>query len=119
MLEAIPLGEELNGELSQQEAKDLNGCSVIVIIGGQSEISQEVISERVGDVSTIQLQAKELYRVSQFHHRLRNNTNHKTQPRQKLEVSLSYCPSLLLRSPCSRWIPPMAAFVVGMRRQSV
>src|SRR6478752_1372301 len=101
MLEAISLGEELDWEFSQQEAKDLDGCSVVVIIGGQSEISQEVISERVGDVSSIQLQTKELYRVSQFHHQLSKNTYHKTQPRQKLEISLSYSPSLFFRSPCS------------------
>lgn len=68
MLEAISLGEELNREFGEQETKDLNGCSVIVIISSQAKISQKVVSEGVADVSSIQLQTKELFRVSETEH---------------------------------------------------
>lgn len=68
MLEAISLGEELNREFSEQEAQDLNGCSVVIIISRQAKISQKVISQSITDVSSIQLQAKELFRVSEIEH---------------------------------------------------
>jgi hypothetical protein len=68
VLEAISLGEELNGEFSEQETKDLNGCSVVVIISSQAKISQKVVSQGIADVSSIQLQAKELLRVSEIEH---------------------------------------------------
>ncbi|KAI6775851.1 hypothetical protein HG530_002609 [Fusarium avenaceum] len=93
-LEAISLGEELNGEFSEQEAQDLNGRSVVVIIRIQAKISQKVVSESVTDVSSVQLQAKELLR-----------------PTQKLEIGFAYNPFFFFGGPRSRGIPPMAALV--------
>jgi hypothetical protein len=91
-LEAVSLREELHGELGGKEAEQLDcgslvklvkcislyeapckmpGCPahIVVVICRQTQILEQVVGQGVAQVSTIQLQAKELSDMSVADHR--------------------------------------------------
>lgn len=97
-LEAIPLDDDLEGELCAQEAHKLNSRSIVVDVLVDTEILQEVVRQSVGEVATIELQTNE----------------HETQHAHETQVCDPDDLALGLLCPCCFEIPK----VVSLQRLS-
>lgn len=95
VLEAVPLGGQLYGELGREEEYDLDGGAVVVVVCRQAHVGEEAVGQRIGQVSAVELETKE----------------HDAEPREKVHVRLAHHPALFLLGPRCRRVESVTALV--------
>lgn len=58
VLESISFGQELNRELSCHETDELDGGSVVIIVGGEAEVVEQVVGQGIAQVASVKLQTE-------------------------------------------------------------
>ena len=96
----------------------IDSSHIVVVIRGQAQVFQQIISQSIAQVSTIQLQSEELDGCQKrFWKIVQANIYHDTEPRQQMQIRLEHNLTFLGTRPCCLRIKSVFSFVRFMRRQ--
>jgi len=101
--EAVAFRDELDGEFGQEEGEQLQRVTVVEVVGGQPQVIEQVVGQRVGQVAAVELQAKE----------------HDAEPRHEQQVRLADDSLFFLSAPRGLGVPTVLALVLVVRGHDI